>query len=246
MASFEQFITSLTTARDELVIDDINDVRNLLLANQNVHLTYDRGRIAFLPVRCQLYGEKLITEDECSKVPNFGFGIDDVPEYIPGTDVHTTITRSGQTCHFLLHHLGDVLQNPHPILNTCFPNGLALRTPNDETLAQQWPPNSIFEYTYGQAILKCYTAGTALDLLQKWDKYVYPDGIPSAAKGTDDQTDARKARSAARRKKNEEPQLNEMDWLFLAYNWHKIKAPYEEKMRSIEDWRQTLPSPSPE
>ena len=177
-------------------------------------------------------------------MPNSAFTIEDVPEQDPVAGTQTTIIRDGQTHSFILQLLGDHLnkgQLSHPD-SVLYPHGRLLRTPADD-LADKWPPNCIFDYTYGQAVARIYEAGTFDPVLKGWNKF---EGLDPREGGIDELTDNRKDRKArrkakrAKRSKERNEFSDKLDLLFFGVHYAVAQKAHNKKMESIDNWRHNV------
>ncbi|KAF8338530.1 hypothetical protein F5887DRAFT_1273085 [Amanita rubescens] len=135
-AKGDQYIKNLIAYREEFVdppLESINDTRNGILLNRQLHAVFGTSQVAFL------------------QTPNFAMNVDDVPLVMQPQwvldhlqfGVHPSVSNSRLTLHnftcsdYMVQYI-----SPH--------NSVAMQSNND------WPPRFLFDVAYGCAALNTW------------------------------------------------------------------------------------------
>ena len=200
---FLQYLKTYTSNRGNVVIEEINDVRNGLLVAKTLHHRVGK-RTAFLPVRIHPVGRNCM-RSYFIQIPNFAMEAGDVATQVrqlrPGQRVQTQDARQ-----WIIQHFGA----NSSVLPLIAPHGAPLFVPAPRYISK-WPPESLFCAIYGGTAMRQWLVSGFADIARKvYTDRLYPSDTQNSRDGRRQQikkkrrNDEKKAEQSAVRQKRRE------------------------------------------
>jgi len=158
-----QNLCLLRTINEEPEIDDINDIRNGVLVNKDVHVFFGLSQLAVL------------------RTPNFALGMDEV---LPNA------TYQNPTFRFTPHFFTSNPPNAVLAAMTMYQRDFRHPVEMVNTWPKDWPPDFLWDFIYGVIIVKKYGNKSAVDRASVASRTkLYPDRIRTASERAKDNLD---------------------------------------------------------